>query len=56
MHIADLGEIALIERLRAIVTRERVDLISGISDDVELAAIDGLFSVVGESLPPADGR
>lgn len=38
MHIADLGEFALIERLRAIVASERADLITGIGDDVAVLA------------------
>ncbi len=40
MHIADLGEFALIERLHAIVARERAELVTGIGDDVAVLATD----------------
>jgi thiamine-monophosphate kinase len=41
MRIADIGEFALIERLRGMVAVERPDIIVGIGDDVAVLSVEG---------------
>ncbi|MFQ3660973.1 MAG: thiamine-phosphate kinase [Chloroflexaceae bacterium] len=41
MRIADIGEFALIERLRSLVAVERPDIIAGIGDDVAVLSVEG---------------
>lgn len=41
MRIANIGEFALIERLRGLVAVERPDIIAGIGDDVAVLSVDG---------------